>query len=73
MLSAKTTLTIKLGERTYEFHCDPLSPLGELHDVLCQMKSFIVEKLNAAHSADQPQKAETPVVEPIVESVVANP
>lgn len=34
MFSAKSSLSIKIGEREYQFLCDPNSPLQELIDVL---------------------------------------
>lgn len=45
MISCKTHLTIKKGERIYEFFCEGDSPLGELHDVLHEMKQHVVEKI----------------------------
>ena len=45
MLKNNTVLEVKIGERNYQFHCSPDSPLGELHDALHQMKTFIVQKI----------------------------
>lgn len=41
-------LEITSNGRTYQFHFAPDSPIGEIHDVLFQMKSFIVQKINEA-------------------------
>lgn len=35
-------MTIKKGERCYQFICEGDSPLGEIHDVLHEMKQHIV-------------------------------
>ncbi len=45
MIKSKTLLEHKIGERVYEFHCDPNSPLGELHDALTVMRNFIIDKI----------------------------
>lgn len=46
MLKQKTVFEV-IGERkTYRFECDPDSPLGEIHDVLCQMKHYVVNRIN---------------------------
>ncbi len=46
MIKQKTVLEIEVNERTYSFECDPSSPLGEIFDVLTQMKAFVVQKIN---------------------------
>lgn len=45
MLKQKSTLEVKVAERSYEFQCDPQAPLGEIHDALCQMKVYIVQRI----------------------------
>jgi hypothetical protein len=57
MLKQKSVLEIKIGERTYLFHCESDSPLGEVHDAICQMRAFVVQKI-----VDQ-QKVDSPVQE----------
>lgn len=57
MIKSITTLEHKIGERVYAFHCDPNSPLGELHDALTVMRSFIVDKMKAI---DEQPKEECP-------------
>lgn len=54
MLNQLTTLEVKIGERIYKLLCAIDSPLGEVHDVLCQMKGFVVGKINEANKAEQP-------------------
>lgn len=51
MLLQKTFLEVKKLEKIYHLICDPTSSLGELHDVLAEMKDYIVGRINAAHAA----------------------
>ena len=46
MLKNKVTLEVKKGENEYALHLGPNSPLGEIYDVLIEMKDFVVSKLN---------------------------
>jgi len=46
MIKNKTTLEHKIGERLYQLVLDSDSPLGEVFDVLCHMKAFVVKKIN---------------------------
>jgi hypothetical protein len=48
MLKNKINLEINKEDRVYNFECDPTAPLGEIYDVLTQMKSFILEKISEA-------------------------
>lgn len=45
MVKNKTILEVEVNERKYEFECPPDSPLGELHDALCKMQLFILERM----------------------------
>jgi hypothetical protein len=45
MINSRTILEHKIGERAYQFFCDPNSPLGELHDALVVMRNFIIQKM----------------------------
>jgi hypothetical protein len=56
MLKNISTLEEKVGERVYRFLCETDSPLGEVHDVICKMKSFIVQRINQAHEVDTPKE-----------------
>jgi len=49
MIKTRTIIEKKMGERVYELVLDPQSPLGEVFDVLCHMKSFVLEKMNEAN------------------------
>jgi len=54
MIKNLTALEIKIGERIYKFLCDVDSPLGEVHDVMMQMKGQVLKLMNDAHVATQP-------------------
>jgi hypothetical protein len=45
MIKNFTSLEHKIGERVYQFYCNPESPLGELHDALHAMRNFIISKM----------------------------
>ena len=53
MIKQRTVLEWKVGERIYEFHCQPDSPLGEIHDSLMQFKGEIVDKMIEAHKSEE--------------------
>lgn len=53
MLRNQSILEVKAGERLYQLELAPDSPLGEVHDVLCQMKFYILERMNAQQKIDQ--------------------
>lgn len=53
MLSTVSKIEIKIGERVYQLLCQGDSPLGELHDVLSQMKGFVVEKMQEIDRASK--------------------
>lgn len=61
MINSKTILEHKIGERTYQFFCDPNSPLGELHDALVLMRNFIIQKMQ---EIDQKQSEKAPQCDP---------
>jgi len=56
MIKNLTAVEVKMGERIYKLLCEIDSPLGEVHDVLCQMKAFVVKKINEAHAAEIPKE-----------------
>lgn len=58
MLGSLTKLEVKIGERIYQFICAVDSPLGEAHDALSSMKSFIVQKINELEQMSNPKKEE---------------
>ncbi len=57
------TLTLPIGERKYQFECPNDSPLGEVYNVLGQMRTWCEEKAKeieekAKESADSEPIAE---------------
>jgi len=56
MLKQAAILEIVKDDRVYTMVLPNNAPLGELHDVLFQMRSFVVEKINEAVNADKPKE-----------------
>lgn len=52
MLKTQAQLEVKINDRIYALTLPNDAPLGEAHDALFQMRSFVVEKINEAHKAD---------------------
>lgn len=55
MKKTLTSIEIKVGERLYQMLVQSDAPLGELHDVLFQMKAYVLDLMN---KADAPCPAE---------------
>lgn len=51
MIRNLSTIEIKVGERVYRFLCEVDAPIGEVHDVIMQMKGIVIQKMNEAHDA----------------------
>jgi hypothetical protein len=60
MLKQSATLEVKIGERVYTLTLPSESPLGEVHDALFQMRSYVINKIIEAQKADE-KKAPEPV------------
>ncbi len=60
MIKNSTVFEIKKDERLYQFIMPSDAPLGEIHDVLFQMKAVVVQKINeyAASESKQETKSE---------------
>ena len=56
MLKNLSSLELKIGERIYKLMCDVDAPLGEVHDVLVQMKSYVVSRIQEAQKAEEQPK-----------------
>lgn len=56
MLSNITKLEIKIGERAYQLFCAVDSPIGEVHDALCSMKGFVIQKIQEAQNKEEASK-----------------
>jgi len=48
MKKTLTSIEIKVGERLYQMLVQSDAPLGELHDVLFQMKAHVLELMQKA-------------------------
>ena len=58
MFKNLSILEVKGAEdRLYRFECDPNSPLGEVHDALCSLRSFVLDQMNA-QDQDRPAESE---------------
>ena len=57
-------LRIKKDEKVYSLHCDPNSPLGEIHDVLMEMKGYVLQRMNEQQEKDM--KPPDPNIEVVV-------
>ena len=64
MIKQNSSLEVKINEKMYRFFCDNDSPLGSVHDAICQMKAYIVQRINDAHQVECESKEEPKVVEP---------
>jgi hypothetical protein len=58
MIKNVTTLEHKIGERVYQFCCDPNSPLGELHDALHAMRNFVISKMQEVDKKNEETASE---------------
>lgn len=56
MLKQQLILEVKRGERAYQLVIPDGCPLGEVNDVLFEIRNFVVGKIMEAIKADQPQK-----------------
>ena len=57
MFKPKSVLEVKGGnDRIYNFYCDNDSPLGEVHDALCSMRSFVLEQMKAVEEQENPSE-----------------
>lgn len=61
MLKQHATLEVKIGERVYQLHLPSDAPLGEAHDALFKMRSYVIEKILEAQKLDSPKEPEPEV------------
>lgn len=54
MIKNKAVIEIKIGENIYSMECPVNAQLGEVHDALVQMRSIVINMMQA--HADQEQK-----------------
>jgi hypothetical protein len=67
MIKQKTFLEVVRGTKTYQLICECDSQLGELHDVLSEMKGYVIQRINEIR--EQEAKALPPIPEQVVEKV----
>ena len=63
MLKTGAQLEVKVGERNYILNVPSEAPLGEVHDVLYKMRSYVIDRINEAAKADTPKEQEEKPVE----------
>ena len=65
MIESRTQIEIKKGERCYRLNISNDSPLGELYDVISEMRMMVYMKIKEVEEASkvQQEKAEDPVKE----------
>jgi hypothetical protein len=64
MLKQTVILEVVKQDRVYTMILPNNAPLGELHDVIFQMRSFVIEKINESINAEKPKEVqETPKAE----------
>lgn len=57
MLKQKVVLEVNVKDKHYQLECFPDSPLGEVYDVLCQMKAYVIQRMSDEQKAsEQPNK-----------------
>ncbi len=56
MLKQAAILEVVREDRVYTLVLPNNSPLGELHDVIFQMRSFVVDKINESVNAEKPKE-----------------
>ncbi len=56
MLKQAAIFEIKKEDRIYTLTLPNTAPLGELHDVIYQMRAFVVEKINESIKAEMPKE-----------------
>ena len=60
MLKQQAALEVKKDERVYSLSLDSNSPLGEVYDVLCQMRGYIIQRMVDEQKLSEQPKAEEP-------------
>lgn len=56
MIKQAVKLEVERNGKVYSLHLPGDCPLGELHDVLYLMRSFVVEQFNKSVEADKPKE-----------------
>lgn len=56
MLKLANVFEVVRGDRVYTLTLPSNAPLGEVHDVIFQMRSFVVDKINESINIDKPKE-----------------
>jgi hypothetical protein len=56
MITQSVSLEVKKNDRIYRLNLPMDCPLGEIHDVLFQMRSYIIDRINEAQKQDAPKE-----------------
>lgn len=63
MIKSKIVLEVVKSERLYQFICLPESPLGEIYDVMNEMRALVIQKImdeqKSRESKDQDEQKES--------------
>lgn len=65
MIKNQTILEVKRNERVYQMHLGSDSPLGEIHDVLCEMQMYIIQTMASRSAPKEPEVNEEPKQEAV--------
>ena len=52
MIKNQSVIEIRRGERVYQLQLDSNSPLGEIHDVIHEMKNYIINLIMERHKQE---------------------
>ena len=58
MLQSKAVLHIEKNDRVYELSLEQISPLGEVYDVINEMRAFIIQRMNEVAQAEAQKQAQ---------------
>jgi hypothetical protein len=56
MIKNKTVLEFEINGRKYSLELDPNAPLGEVHDVLCHFREFVVNRIKEEMDKIKPEQ-----------------
>lgn len=63
-VKVEATIKVSKNEREHVYHCDNTSPLGEVFDVLSDMRNYIIGRIQ-----EQEIKKEIPVMDSKIETI----
>jgi len=63
MIKQKTVIEVIKDERVYQLSVSPESPLGEVYDVLNQMRNYIIDRIEQERKAQSEATEEAEAIE----------